>query len=38
MDQGGVLFGDGIEADAVALPYARTVTIRPAPTGLRLVC
>lgn len=36
MEHGGVLFGGGIEADAVALPYGRTVTLRPAPTGLRL--
>lgn len=37
MEDGGVLFGDGIEADAIALPYGRTVTLGPAPVGLRLV-
>jgi hypothetical protein len=36
MEHGGTMFGDGIEADAVALPYGRTVTVRAAPTGLRL--
>jgi hypothetical protein len=36
MEHGGVLFGDGIEADALALPYGRSVTLRAAPRGLRL--
>jgi NAD kinase len=34
---GGVMFGDGIESDAVALPFGRLVTLGPAPGALRLV-
>lgn len=33
----GVVFGDGIEQDAIALPWAREVTIDRDPRALRLV-
>lgn len=37
MHAGGVMFGDGIEADAIELPFARTVTLRRASASLRLI-
>jgi NAD kinase len=37
MNDGGVLFGDGIEEDRVELPYGMTLTVRLAPDALRLV-
>lgn len=37
MNDNGVLFGDGIEADAVAWPFARTVRLRKAAVALHLV-
>lgn len=37
MNDGGVLFGDGIESDAVRWPFARTVTFRRAPVALHLL-
>jgi hypothetical protein len=37
MNAGGVLFGDGIEEDAVPFPYARLVTIGRAVQDLALV-
>lgn len=37
MNDGGVLFGDGIEEDAIPLPFARRVTVQPAEQDLVLV-
>ena len=37
MDQGGIVFGDGIESDPLPFDYARRLTIRPADHPLRLV-
>ena len=36
MHDGGVCFGDGIESDTIALPFARRVTLERAETGLWL--
>lgn len=36
MQEGGVCFGDGIESDAIELPYARRITVRRAERGLHL--
>jgi NAD kinase len=37
MEEGGVLFGDGIEADHVEFGWGRRVTVAPAPGHLSLV-
>lgn len=37
MNDGGVVFGDGIEQDAIELPFGQTITVQPAKTPLRLV-
>jgi hypothetical protein len=37
MNGGGVLFGDGLEDDAIALPWGRRVRVGPAPVRLHLV-
>ena len=37
MDDGGVIFGDGIEQDHLPFSYGRRVTIRPATRTLNLV-
>lgn len=37
MNEGGVIFGDGIEADRVEFGWGRTVRITRAPVALRLV-
>ena len=37
MNEGGVLFGDGIEEDAVPFPYARRVVVGRAEEDLVLV-
>ena len=36
MNEGGVAFGDGIESDALELPYGQTLTLRVAERSLRL--
>jgi hypothetical protein len=36
MSEGGVIFGDGIEADFLLFGWGRSVTIRPSPAPLRL--
>jgi hypothetical protein len=36
MSEGGVIFGDGIEADFLHFGWGRSVTIRPSPAPLRL--
>jgi hypothetical protein len=36
MHDGGVCFGDGIEADALPAPFARQITVSRAPSGLWL--
>lgn len=38
MNEGGTLFGDGIEDDAVDFRWGLSTTIRPAPQHLKLVC
>ncbi len=38
MNDGGVIFGDGIEDDRLAFSWGRTVTIGVAPALLNLVC
>ena len=37
MNDGGVVFGDGIEQDSLELPYGQVLTVRAAPVALRLV-
>jgi hypothetical protein len=37
LDEGGVVFGDGIESDRVELGWGVQATIRVAPERLRLV-
>ena len=37
MEQGGVMFGDGIEQDHVALPFGMALSVELAPGALRLV-
>ncbi len=37
MNDGGVVFGDGIEQDALELPYGQVLTVQAAPVALRLV-
>jgi hypothetical protein len=37
LTEGGVVFGDGIEADRVAVDWGQRVEIGPSPTTLRLV-
>jgi NAD kinase len=37
LDDGGVVFGDGIETDRLAFRWGMTVTVRVAPERLRLV-
>jgi hypothetical protein len=37
MNDGGVLFGDGIEEDRLELPYGARVRVEVAPERLRLV-
>lgn len=37
MNDGGVVFGDGIEQDSLDLPYGQVLTISAAPVPLRLV-
>ncbi len=36
MNDGGVVFGDGIEQDALQLPFGQTLTVQPAALPLRL--
>ena len=38
MNDGGVVFGDGIEQDALDLPFGQVLTVKAAPIALRLVC
>lgn len=38
MNEGGVIFGDGIEADRIVFGWGRTCRIQRAPDALRLVC
>lgn len=37
MNDGGVVFGDGIEQDAIELPYGQVLTVQAAPIPLNLV-
>lgn len=37
MNEGGVIFGDGVEADHLAFPWGATATVAPADERLRLV-
>ncbi|MDP2339572.1 MAG: hypothetical protein Q8O67_01330 [Deltaproteobacteria bacterium] len=37
MNDGGVVFGDGIEQDSLELPYGQVLTVQAAPIALRLV-
>ena len=37
LDEGGVLFGDGIESDRLAFRWGLAATVRAAPERLRLV-
>jgi hypothetical protein len=37
MNEGGVVFGDGIEQDALDFAFGQVVDVRAAPTALRLV-
>ena len=36
MNDGGVAFGDGIEQDALELPFGQVLTVRPSSTPLLL--
>ena len=38
MNEGGVIFGDGIESDAVEFPFGTRVKVAAAPQPLRLLC